>query len=85
METGEHRSKHRVWTGTLVIGENGGDVCVNWNGWVTVERELVGSYPPGVGVQEAATGREQRRVALEGKGWRVVSERGEEYRWDGKE
>lgn len=85
MEHGEHGSKHRIWIGTIVIGEAGGDICMHWNGWLAVEKEEVARYPPGVSVEDAMLGRGQRREAVAAKGWRVVSDRGEEYRWGGAE
>jgi len=85
MEYGDHGSKHRPWTSTLVVGENGGDICVVWNGWLTVEKEEVMRYLPGVDVEEAVQGRGQRRKVVDGKGWRAVSERGEWYWWGRRE
>lgn len=87
MVYGEHESKERVWRGVFVLG--GGVVgrgfgigelvvvTTGWRGWLRVEREEVLGFAEGITLEEALRHREARERALEGKGWRCVSELGE--------
>ena len=71
---GDHGSKSREWSGTVVVGGIGGDVNVGWRGWLRVEKEEVSGFEWGVSVEEAIGDRERRTEVLEGKGWKGICE-----------
>jgi hypothetical protein len=77
---GDHGSKGREWVGTLVNGGVGGDIMVDWKGWLRVEREEVGAFSVGVGIEEVVGERGTRQEIVESKGWKGVSELGS-YCW----
>lgn len=77
---GEHKSKSREWVGTLVNGGMGGDIMVGWKGWLRVEREEVGGFPVGVGIEEVVRERGTRQDVVDKKGWKGISELGD-YHW----
>ncbi|KAI0146289.1 hypothetical protein GGR57DRAFT_479435 [Xylariaceae sp. FL1272] len=70
---GDHGSKAREWWGTVVIGGVGGDVNAGWKGWLTVEREEVSGFAPGMSVEEALRERDKRQQAVDRAGWSVSS------------
>ncbi|TVY38322.1 hypothetical protein LOCC1_G004717 [Lachnellula occidentalis] len=87
MVYGDHASRDRVWKAIFVLGGSVagkgvrcGDVVTvttGWRGWLRVEREAVEGFLAGTSVEEAWGDRAARERALEGRGWRGVSEVGE--------
>ncbi|KAE8452910.1 hypothetical protein EG329_013182 [Mollisiaceae sp. DMI_Dod_QoI] len=79
---GQHGSKGREWVGTIVLGGNGGDINIGWRGWLRVEREEVGRFGEGVGVEEVwgEKGMRQRQEVVDKTGWRAECEFGD-YCW----
>ncbi|PVH89298.1 hypothetical protein DL98DRAFT_99060 [Cadophora sp. DSE1049] len=69
---GSHRSHGREWLGLIVNGGVGGDINLEWRGWLRVEKESVGSFGERVSVEEVFFGERARREEVVGqRGWRA--------------
>lgn len=64
-----------------MVGGTGGDFNFGWRGSARVEREEVGKFGEGGGVEEFWRERERREEVVGRKGW-VVKVEGREYRFN---
>lgn len=80
---GGHESMGRELVGIVVSGGQGGDIMVDWRGWLRVENERgdIPKFDLNVSAEQAFRERNERQTAVESKGWRALSDWGQ-YRWE---